>query len=280
MDETPGAQVAKKNVTELAGPPGSQAFLRGLSILEELSNFPNGCPLVLLSNRVRLNKSTTYRLIQGLQSCGYVKPAFTQGSYQLTAKMLMLGYKAFSSQDIFKLIIPYVEQLNLAFGCTVNVSRREGGQAILLYKVNGMADRTRTDLGQRVMLYCSAMGKAFLAFDEPAEVAAYWESNLGEIRRITENTITNFVDLRAQLDEIRKTLVSYDREENELGISCIAAPIFNIHDQVEYAISVSATTKKLAALGDDKIIAELHKAAVGISGELGCADYFHRRAIC
>jgi predicted transcriptional regulator len=43
-------------------------------LIEILSNYPNGCPLAHLSELAGLNKSTVHRLLQGLQSCGYVTP--------------------------------------------------------------------------------------------------------------------------------------------------------------------------------------------------------------
>ena len=52
-------------------PAGSQSLFRGLTLIEILSNYPNGCPLAHLSELAGLNKSTVHRLLQGLQSCGY-----------------------------------------------------------------------------------------------------------------------------------------------------------------------------------------------------------------
>lgn len=69
-------------------PAGSQSLFRGLMLIEILSNYPNGCPLAHLSELAGLNKSTVHRLLQGLQSCGYVTPAPAAGSYRLTTKPL------------------------------------------------------------------------------------------------------------------------------------------------------------------------------------------------
>lgn len=68
-------------------PAGSQSLFRGLMLIEILSNYPNGCSLAHLSELAGLNKSTVHRLLQGLQSCGYVTPAPAAGSYRLTTKL-------------------------------------------------------------------------------------------------------------------------------------------------------------------------------------------------
>ncbi len=81
-------------------PAGSQSLFRGLMLIEILSNYPNGCPLAHLSELAGLNKSTVHRLLQGLQSCGYVTPAPAAGSYRLTTKFIAVGQKALSSLNI------------------------------------------------------------------------------------------------------------------------------------------------------------------------------------
>lgn len=147
-------------------PAGSQSLFRGLMLIEILSNYPNGCPLAHLSELAGLNKSTVHRLLQGLQSCGYVTPAPAAGSYRLTTKFIAVGQKALSSLNIIHVAAPHLESLNIATGETVNFSSREDDHAILIYKLEpttGML-RTRAYIGQHMPLYCSAMGKIYMAF--------------------------------------------------------------------------------------------------------------------
>lgn len=200
-------------------PAGSQSLFRGLMLIEILSNYPNGCPLAHLSELAGLNKSTVHRLLQGLQSCGYVTPAPAAGSYRLTTKFIAVGQKALSSLNIIHVAAPHLEALNLTTGETVNFSSREDDHAILIYKLEpttGML-RTRAYIGQHMPLYCSAM----------------------------------------------------DREENELGVSCIAVPVFDIHHRVPYAISISLSTSRLKQIGEKNLLKPLRETAQAISNELG-----------
>ena len=93
-----GKEVMGKKENEMAQekerPAGSQSLFRGLMLIEILSNYPNGCPLAHLSELAGLNKSTVHRLLQGLQSCGYVTTAPAAGSYRLTTKFIAVGQKA------------------------------------------------------------------------------------------------------------------------------------------------------------------------------------------
>ena len=171
-------------------PAGSQSLFRGLMLIEILSNYPNGCPLAHLSELAGLNKSTVHRLLQGLQSCGYVTPAPAAGSYRLTTKFIAVGQKALSSLNIIHVAAPHLEALNIATGETINFSSREDDHAILIYKLEpttGML-RTRAYIGQHMPLYCSAMGKIYMAFGHADYVEAYWESHQDLIQPLTRNT--------------------------------------------------------------------------------------------
>lgn len=195
-------------------PAGSQSLFRGLMLIEILSNYPNGCPLAHLSELAGLNKSTVHRLLQGLQSCGYVTPAPAAGSYRLTTKFIAVGQKALSSLNIIHVAAPHLEALNLATGETVNFSSREDDHAILIYKLEpttGML-RTRAYIGQHMPLYCSAMGKIYMAFGHPDYVESYWNSHQDIIQPLTRNTITGLPAMHDELAQIRERNMAMDRK--------------------------------------------------------------------
>lgn len=259
------------NVPDQEPPAGSQSLLRGLQIIEILSNFPNGCPLAKLSELAGLTKSTTHRLLQGLESAGYVTRAPSPGSYRLTTKFVAVGQKTLSSLNIIHVAAPHLEALNLDVGETVNFSTREDDHAIMIYKLEptmGMI-RTRTYIGQHLPLFCSAMGKIFLAYDKLANFDAYWQSHQSSIVKLTANTIVDHADMLTEFASIRTDGYSLDREENELGVSCVAAPVFDIQGRVPYAVSISLSTARLAQIGVENLVDHVRQASRRISGELG-----------
>ncbi|OOF44715.1 transcriptional regulator [Rodentibacter trehalosifermentans] len=254
---------------------GNQSLIRGLRLLDILSDFPNGCPLAKLADISGLNKSTVHRLLQGLQSEGYVKPATTSGSYRLSIKCLSIGQKMLTSMNIIHVVSPYLEQLNLTLGETVNFSQREEDKAIMIYKLeptHGML-KTRAYIGQHIQLYCSAMGKLYLAYPKKADnLSDYWQSHQPVIQPLTKNTITQLDQMEAELEAIRENQFAMDKEENEIGVVCIACPIFDSFHQVDYAVSVSMSTYKLKKIGVDFFLKEIRKTALAISQELGYAE--------
>jgi len=252
-------------------PLGSQSLFRGLQLIEILSDYPNGCPLARIAELSGMNKSTVHRLLQGLAGCGYVAPARQPGSYRLTTKFIAIGQKALSSLNVLHVAAPHLEELNLTVGETVNFSTREDDHAILIYKLEpttGMM-RTRAYIGQHMSLHSSAMGKIFMAYGAEDYPAEYWHTHRDDIRPLTDNTIIELASMERELAEIRRQGLAMDREENELGVSCISAPVFDIQHRVVYAVSISLSMARLQQIGIDALVAPLQETAWNISHELG-----------
>ncbi|UCZ73862.1 IclR family transcriptional regulator [Dickeya zeae] len=252
-------------------PLGSQSLFRGLQLIEILSDYPNGCPLARIAELSGMNKSTVHRLLQGLAGCGYVVPARQPGSYRLTTKFIAIGQKALSSLNVLHVAAPHLEALNLAVGETVNFSTREDDHAILIYKLEpttGMM-RTRAYIGQHMPLHSSAMGKIFMAYGAEDYPAEYWRTHQNTICPLTDNTIVELPAMQQELAEIRRQGLAMDREENELGVSCISAPVFDIQHRVAYAVSISLSMARLQQIGIDTLVDPLRETARTISLELG-----------
>ena len=257
--------------TESDSPSGTQSLLRGLQLMELLSNYANGCPLAKLAEETGMSKSTTHRLLQGLQSAGYVAAAPTHGSYRLTTKCVAVGQKALSSLNVIHISDKHLEALNIESGETVNLSCMEDRRAIMIYKLDptrGMI-RTRAYIGQQLSLYCSAMGKLFLAHNFKGKIDEYWTSHRDEIMQLTQHTITDLKAMKKELLEIGQCGYAVDREENELGICCVAAPIFDVTGRMPYSVSVSLTTAKLRDIGEKALAEKVMTTARQISEELG-----------
>ena len=250
---------------------GSQSLRRGVRLIEFLSDYPNGCPLARIAEQTGLNKSTVHRLLKNLNDMGYVTPTSTPGSYRLTSKFIAIGYKTFSALNIIKVAAPWLEKINIEMGDTINLSFREGDHCVLAYKLEpttGML-RTRSYIGQKMELYCSGMGKVLLAFSPDCYLEKYWETKKGSIHRFTPTTIVDIAAMRREVADIRRERVAYDREENETGIGCVAAPVFGPRRQVDYALSVSLPMFRMNDRRRVELVEFVRETAAAISAEIG-----------
>ncbi|STR43138.1 IclR family transcriptional regulator [Klebsiella michiganensis] len=251
-------------------PAGSQSLFRGLMLIEILSNYPNGCPLAHLSELAGLNKSTVHRLLQGLQSCGYVTPAPAAGSYRLTTKFIAVGQKALSSLNIIHVAAPHLEALNLATGETVNFSSREDDHAILIYKLEPTtACCVRAPILASICR-CTARqwARFYMAFGHPDYVESYWNSHQDIIQPLTRNTITGLPAMHDELAQIRERNMAMDREENEL-----ACPAWRSRFRYSWTRALChfylLINIALKQVGEKNLLKPLRDTAEAISRELG-----------
>jgi DNA-binding IclR family transcriptional regulator len=123
-------------------------------------------------------------------------------------------------------------------GATVHLAVMEQGEVILIDRVepNGTA-RLATWVGKRMGLHCTAVGKAIIAHLPPGVLDELIHRQ--GLIRYNENTIACTRKLRAACEQIRQLGYAIDDEEEEIGIRCIGAPIYNDRGEVVAAVSIS-----------------------------------------
>jgi DNA-binding IclR family transcriptional regulator len=118
-----------------------------------------------------------------------------------------------------------LQQLAEATGETVNLIVRRGDEAVYVERVSGGQTMIQVVqvVGAHAPLHVTAVGKIFLAEDSASGVMGYAERT--GLPAYTANTLTTLERPNAELDSIRLAQLAHDREEAELGVACIGAPI-------------------------------------------------------
>lgn len=237
-------------------------------VIELLSeNGPMG--IMDLSNSLGFHKSTVHRLVTSLQYMGYIRQDEESLKYSLSLKFLQIGSRILEQNDMAALIHPSLKKLSEQVGETVHLVRREGTEAVYIDKVefNVGSIRMVSRVGSRIPLYCSGVGKALLAELSDEKIRAIWDAS--EIKRLTPKTITSFGELMARLEQVRRDGYAIDDEENEEGVRCIAASLYDYHKEPVYALSISAPVSRMAG----ERLQELKNAVLDfkkeIAGSLG-----------
>ena len=119
-----------------------------------------------------------------------------------------------------------------------------------------------SDLG-RAPLHLTSVGKLFLAADGVADVRSYAKRT--GLPGKTPHSLTSLGALEKELDKIRRHDLSYDNEEAELGLRCVAAPIRNDEGMIVAGLSISAPTDR----HDPNWIVQIKATADEISHALG-----------
>lgn len=226
-----------------------QSIDRALSILEVLSDYSKGLGVTEISEQVNLHKSTVYRLLTTLIYKGYVVQDTETNKYGITLKLFELGSKKVESMDLLSVSKEYTKKLMESVNEVVHLVVREGNEIVYIDKVE--ANNTimmASTIGKRSPMYCTSVGKAILAHLPEKKVKEIWDNS--KIVKYTDYTITNFEELKTELEDIRQKGYAVDNEENEIGVRCIGVPIFNRHGKVEAAISISGPAIRVT---EDKI---------------------------
>ena len=116
-------------------------------------------------------------------------------------------------------------------------------------------------------MYCTATGKAILAYLPEEEIREVW--NKSKIVKLTKKTNTDFILFKKELQEVKKNGYAIDDEENEIGVKCVGAPIFDMNGDVVAAISVTGPVTRITDDKIDFISNEVMQCTSLISKEMG-----------
>lgn len=90
--------------------------------------------------------------------------------------------------------------------------------------------------------------------------------------KFTDKTITTAAELRSELVRIKKVGYAFDDEERELGVSCIAAPIFDFDQEIIAAMSISGPTMRFSEESRTIFIQHVVSITQEVSKGLGFND--------
>lgn len=242
---------------------------RVLHIFEILAQYSNGLTIKEISELLNLPQSSVFNLVKTLHSEGYVSQD-NEKKYRLGAKLIHIGTSAMDSIDIHSVGKRFLQNLMEQVEETVFMSVLSADELVYVAKIdNNRSIRTTAQPGYRKPLYCTGLGKVFLAFLPNEER----ERLLQQVtfQKITDNTVMNQGDLEDQLQTFRKNGYSVDDEENEEGLYCLAAPVYGVGNDLKAAISVAGPKDRMLSR-KEAIVAELLKTAKRISKDIGYSD--------
>lgn len=199
-----------------------------------------GVGVTELARRADLPKSTAHRLLASLVANGAVERA--GGIYRLSSLFDELTAKALTPHHelVSEVLTPFLAALFERTRSTVHLAYLEGTQVVYankLFSVRGISAPSR--IGGRVPAYCTGVGKAMLAYDEDLIERAIAEG----LPQWTDHTIIDPEEFREVLARIREEGLAHDWEENTVGLSCVAIPIFARSPVPVAAMSVSGPTE-------------------------------------
>jgi IclR family KDG regulon transcriptional repressor len=248
--------------------PLNHSVKRAIRILEYLATVDGPRDLAVISRELGMNKSTVYRFLSTLEEEGYVHQDALSNQYSLGSKVTWLAANFLAKIDVRSLARPFLEELARVTGETVHVGILDQDEVIYIDKIDGnQAVHMASQVGAHVPVHTTAMGKVLLS----GRPETYWQRYVDAVGLYprTPFTIVEQEGFFAELRRVRANSYAIDNLENEEGIRCLAAAIFEAGGEARAAISISGWTLSMTPERTDDLAPVLLKTAASISQRLG-----------
>ena len=245
-----------------------QSVDRAVRILKALGEHPGRLGLGDLSQRVGLAKTTVHGLLRTLQAHGLVEQHLDTDKYQLGPQLLQLGTSYLDLNELRSRSLAWAELLATRVGEAVRVGVPHADGVLIVHHVFRPDSSLQVlEVGAMLPLHATALGKALLAYLDPAYLDDIVSTKLP---KLTGHTHVAPAAIRRELTAVREVGYAVEREEALLGEGGVAAPIFDRRTEVIGAVGVAGPKERLLRRGRlPEIASATIEAARGISRELG-----------
>jgi IclR family pca regulon transcriptional regulator len=225
-----------------------------------------------IAERVNLSRAAARRFLLTLENLGYV--SLDGRNFQLTAKVLDLGYGYLSSLSLPEIAQPHLEVLASKVHESASASVLDGTDIVYVARVPiRRIMSVKINIGTRMPAHTTSMGRVLLAGLATPDLKAMI-SNL-EIPKYTRNTITSKSVLLQEINKVKTQGWSINDQELEYGLRSIAVPIFNKAEEIIASINISTTAQSNSLESMEAMfLPELKLTARKISDDLASARPF------
>jgi DNA-binding IclR family transcriptional regulator len=241
---------------------------RGLDIIELFAGDSSELTQKDISERLGLPVPTVHRLTKLLIDRGWLVRDPDSRRLRLGLGLARLLPSLLSGLRLPDLAHDHLRAMAERTGETVNLAVLQGDEVVYLVSETGSRMLTlRSSIGLRLPAHCTALGKCLLAQLDDGE--ARKAVGRQPYKALTPRTLTTWEELRAALEEIRRDGIAYSREEYEVGLDSIAAPVAWWGWDGPVALNVSLPSSRAAADSDGELTRDLRATAAAIEAAAG-----------
>ena len=216
------------------------SIARALSVLEFLDASQRGWNISELSRKLNVPKSTMHLIVLTLERHGYILRELGSRKYTLAVKVWDLGRGLMRNVLMPDIALTHLHKLVKNVQLTVHLAILEHHQAIYVQKVNAPGlIQFDTYVGKHTNLHCTAVGKVLLAHAAAPRLVQFLERE--PFARYTRHTIAYGDQLSKELAKVRQQGYAVDDQEEEIGVRCVAVPVFSKTGECVAALGVTGT---------------------------------------
>lgn len=201
-----------------------------------------------LSRRLSLHKNNVFRLLATLEERGYIEQEPGGDRYRLGLRCLDLGQAFTRSRSLLREAQPVLDALCAAAGETAHLAMLGSGFEIV-HAAAAQPDRlllAGTRIGRRLPAFCTALGRALLAFSDESVREGFDRKIASDPPRArSAATVTDRMKLLEQLRNTSSAGFAIDLGECEAGLCCVAAPVLDGVGRLVGALSITGPASRL-----------------------------------
>jgi DNA-binding IclR family transcriptional regulator len=202
-----------------------RAVERALDVLQCFTSQTPELTMSQISSLIGINKSTVHRLLSTLERKRFVERDPLSGVYKPGLRLLQIASLAMEHNSLRRLAAPFLHNLCDQYRENVNLSILDGGDVVYVDVVeSSQRVKLAATPGQQLPAFCTASGKAILAFLPEDDVKRILERGMP---RYTRSTLASQEAFFEDVYRIREQGFAISVEEFEDGINAVAAPICN-----------------------------------------------------
>jgi len=213
-----------------------EAFARGLMVIRAFGSAQDSLSMAEVADRTGLTRAGVRRLLYTLVKLGYAR--ISNGRFSLSPRILDLGFSYLSSLTARGVAQPVIEGLAREVNELCTMSVLDGREIVYVIRVEIRTPLTRSlGIGSRLPAFATSMGRVLLAGENDEAVNTFVLSQ--DLRRITRYTNTDPQQLAKEIRKVRREGWSLVKQELELGVCGLSAPVRDARGRVVAAASIS-----------------------------------------
>lgn len=243
---------------------------RGLLILTQFSPREPVLGAPELSRRLGIPRTTVFRLLQTLESLGFLERADKDRNYRLGVAVLRLGFEYLSSLELTDLGLPIIEALRDATGLTSHIVIRDGRDVVFVAKAQSHApifSSVKVNVGTRLPAHATTHGHVLMGdLTLPELRALYPEPKLECYTQYTPETVELLYE---QIRDDAERGYAISQSLFERGISVVSAPVRNDSGRIVAVITTTIPRPEIdTTLLNSGLIEKVRQAAGDLSRRL------------
>lgn len=240
---------------------------RAMIVLERLSEIGDAT-LSELASDMDQAPASIYRVLVTLQGRGIVGYEADGQIWHVGPTAYLIGSRFLRRTSLVERARPILRRLMEQTGETANLGIAREGQVLFVSQVETHATiRAFFPPGTLSPMHASGIGKALLAYMPRDQRDRLLDG--ADLTQFTQFTCANRTALEDDLSQITTRGYSIDAEEKNLGMRCIAAPIFDVYGEAVAGISVSGPTSRVRVELTEDVAAHVKAAAKAVTQALG-----------